>query len=211
MALVKIYKRDNSITLEKDGSGGLYYGSEINIYWYDELESVNISYREKNTGVVSYQEVLNESGLQAAATYELTKEYLRDVMTPCECGGDSGDVEWGSITGTIGDQSDLQAELDNKENKSPITQIGFADSPYLASYGEDLEIDCSGGDVIVNLPTAISNNGNLVIITRVDVSINTLSIQPTLGQFINGLLIDLIANQWTSNRYKSNGSNISKR
>ena len=210
MSSVKIFKKDNSITIEKDDTGGLYYGSEIDIYWHDSLESVNINYRGNNTGITIYQDILDELGGQAAATYELTKDYLRDVIIPCECGNTQG-TEWGDITGTLSNQIDLQNALDNKLEIIPVTSISFADSPYSAAYNQDLEVDCTNGNVIINLPTAVGNNGKLLTITKIDNSGNTIEPIAFGLEVINTSVSPLISFQWTSNIYKSNGVNISKR
>ena len=47
---------------------------------------------------------------------------------------------------------------------NPVKRITFADSPYTAEWGEDVRVNTTAGDVIVNIPTAIGNNGKPIII-----------------------------------------------
>ena len=95
---------------------------------------------------------------------------------------------------------------------SPVTQIVFADSPYTASWGEDLEVDTNGGAVIINLPSAVNSNGRKIVITQVSITADPdITITPNGAETINGLTTDTITSQWTSYIYKSNGTNIGKR
>lgn len=92
-----------------------------------------------------------------------------------------------------------------------ITQLTVADSPYTASWGEDLEIDCTNTNVTVNLPTAVGNNGLTINITKVDATNKDILIVPNGAETIltNGAT-DITA-QYQSVEYKSNGTNISLR
>jgi len=93
-----------------------------------------------------------------------------------------------------------------------VTQIAFADSPYTASWGEDLEVDTNGGAVTINLPTAVNSNGRKIVITQVSITADPdITITPNGAETINGLTTDTITSQWTSYIYKSNGTNIGKR
>ena len=92
-----------------------------------------------------------------------------------------------------------------------VTQIDFTDSPYLATWGQDIEVDATAGNVIVNLPTAVGSNGKRVVVTKIDSSINTITTDADGTETINGSLTDVTSSQWTSNRYKSNNTNITKR
>jgi hypothetical protein len=82
------------------------------------------------------------------------------------------------------------------------------DSPYTASWYEDIEVDCSGGNVTINLPTASGNAGKDIWITRTDNSANTLTIDGDLAETINGQTTQTINNQWTSLTLRSDGTNV---
>lgn len=92
-----------------------------------------------------------------------------------------------------------------------IKQITFADSPYTASWGDDLEVDATDGNVIVNLPTAVNRNGRMIWIAKIDSSINEVQIETFGSETIYGDTEDVIENQFTVVGYKSNGTNIAKR
>ena len=93
---------------------------------------------------------------------------------------------------------------------SEVTQIAFADSPYTPIWGQDIEVDTTLGDVVINLPTAVGNNGSSITVTKT-VLTNTITNNPNGAQTINGRLFDDIDFDWTSAVYKSNGTNITKR
>ena len=96
-----------------------------------------------------------------------------------------------------------------------VTQINNTNSPYTASWGEDLEVDCTSADVVINLPTAVNSNGRKIVVTKIDgLGSFNVDVTPASGEQINSLAvdtIDLISSQWTSYIYKSNGTNIGKR
>ena len=92
-----------------------------------------------------------------------------------------------------------------------VTQITFANSPYTATWGEDLEVDCTAGAVTVNLPTAVGNNGKTISITKVDVSVNATTVDGSTTETINGALTKSVVSQWESVTLKSNNSNITLR
>lgn len=95
--------------------------------------------------------------------------------------------------------------------KRAITQLTVADSPYTASWGEDLEIDCTNTNFTLNLPTAINNNGLTINVTKIDVTNKDILIVPNGAEVINTNGATDITAQWQSVEYKSNGTNISLR
>ena len=100
---------------------------------------------------------------------------------------------------------------DNVITISDVISVSYADSPYVASYGQDIEIDCTNGQVEVELPTALSNNGKSINISKVDSSVNKVVVNPYSTETINGNTTKEILYQWTSYSFKSNGSNITIR
>ena len=96
-------------------------------------------------------------------------------------------------------------------SKNPVIQIVFADSPYTAKWGEDIEVDCTLGDVIINYPTAVNNNGKGISILRIDASGNILTAEPDGTETLNGDPNKTIASQWDLLLVKSNGTNLTWR
>ena len=93
----------------------------------------------------------------------------------------------------------------------PVVQITNADSPYAASWGEDIEADSTAGNITIDFPTAVGENGKTIVVTRVDASANTITADGNAAETINGSATDSIVGQWESNIYKSNDTNITKR
>lgn len=87
-----------------------------------------------------------------------------------------------------------------------VIQIDFTDSPYLTDWGEDLEVDCTAGDVEIDFPTAIGNNGQEIKITRIDGSLNDITLDPFGGETMLGEATLTIDTQWESRTVKSNGT-----
>lgn len=95
--------------------------------------------------------------------------------------------------------------------ENPVIPIVFADSPYTAQWGDDLEVDCTGGDVIINYPTAVNNNGKMISAMRIDASGNTITTEPDGTETINGDPNKTIVSQWDVLLVKSNGTNLTWR
>lgn len=91
---------------------------------------------------------------------------------------------------------------------SLVIQKSFADTPYTAAWMEDIEVDCSGGDVTINLPTAVGNNGKVIYVTKVDSSANKIIIDGFTAETINGSLTRNITGQYNSLCLKSNNTNV---
>lgn len=105
----------------------------------------------------------------------------------------------------------VDAQVDGYAALSPVTQIAFADSPYTAVWGEDLEVDCTAGAVTINLPTAVGNNGKTINVTKVDVSVNAVTVDGNGAQTINGSATSSQTTQYESYTYKSNNTNVTIR
>ena len=98
-----------------------------------------------------------------------------------------------------------------KDVGGAVVQKTFADSPYAASWVDHIEPDCTGGNVIINYPSAIANNGNTISILRADNTVNTLTAVPNGAETINGLPNKTIPTQWNVLLVKSNGTNLTWR
>lgn len=191
-----IFQDENDTSLERQR-----HNSEFDFTYYGLDVTIKIENQRLFTGAIT--------SLVDEVDTPFTSATLQTFLGDFNSGG--GGTAWGGINGDIQNQTDLVAEFATKQNISIVTQIAFVDSPYAASYDEDLEVDETNGNIIINLPVATGNNGKLLTITKISSGINTITIVPDGSETINDLASDLIANQWTSNIYKSNNTNISKR
>jgi hypothetical protein len=117
------------------------------------------------------------------------------------------------VLDTVNDTLTINApySLTTPTLSSPVIQKVFADSPYTASWGEDIEVDCTGGNVIINYPTAVGNNGGTVSVMRIDASANTITVEPNGAETLNGAANTTINSQWDVLLVKSNGTNLTWR
>ena len=69
---------------------------------------------------------------------------------------------------------------------TPVTFVTFTDSPYSASWGEDLEVDSTAGDVVIQMPQSVGNDGETIQITRIDGTANLITVNTFAGELLNG-------------------------
>ena len=133
-----------------------------------------------------------------------------------------GITEYGATTGTVLPISNASvfniqklAGLTTTANDvvliEDVIKIAFADSPYIASWGQDIEADSTLGDITINMPSSVGSNGKTIKVTKIDSTVNTLTVDGNGSETINDDSTDVIQYQWTSNTYKSNGLNSTKR
>ena len=87
----------------------------------------------------------------------------------------------------------------------------FADSPYtVPAWGYVVEVDASGGNVTVNLPTAVGNLGGLIVVRKTDNSANTVTIDPNGAETIDypPAATFVIYSQGESVDCRSNNANV---
>jgi len=90
---------------------------------------------------------------------------------------------------------------------TPVIFKTFADTPYAAAWGEDIEVDCTAGNVVINLPQSVGNNGKKISITRVDGTANTLTVNTFAGETLNGAAtFAALVTQYDSLTAKANGT-----
>lgn len=89
-----------------------------------------------------------------------------------------------------------------------VVQKSFADTPYTASWGEDVEVDCTNGNVVINLPTAINNSGETINVQKIDGSANKITIDGNGDETINGSSTRDIDSEWENLVLRSNNVNI---
>lgn len=74
--------------------------------------------------------------------------------------------------------------------------------------GEQMVLaDASVGNISYVLPSAVTNVGRELIVKKIDSSANTVTINTTGGQKIDGISSQTLTDQWSVFTFKSNGSN----
>ena len=120
----------------------------------------------------------------------------------------------GNLTQTVESEVNFTAGLQvngvtiSASNLPTIVSIDNTDSPYAASWGEDIEIDCSAGAVTIDLPAATGNGGETLYVTKIDNSLNQVTLNPDGSETINGDSSKLIKNQFTSLTLRAHSDNI---
>ena len=106
--------------------------------------------------------------------------------------------------------------IDTLEDKAfitnPIKRIAFADSPYTAKWGEDIRVDTTGGDVTVNFPTVIGNNGKTIILGMEAKAGGTkIVLAPFGAETIEMSGAYQMTSLYSSHNFVSNGINLIRR
>lgn len=82
----------------------------------------------------------------------------------------------------------------------------FGDSPYTAlSTDNTIRRDATGGDVVLNLPTAVGISGKSYVIRKIDASVNTVTIDAAGAEVIDGATTVILVGQWETVTLQSNG------
>ncbi len=119
-----------------------------------------------------------------------------------------------AVTGAIATAADENTKRDDAnllKSASPCTIVAkaFADTPYtVPDWGYHIDVDASGGAVTVNLPTAVGNAGALIEVRKIDSSANAVTVDASGAQTINGAATHVIASQYASYSYRSDGTNV---
>lgn len=86
--------------------------------------------------------------------------------------------------------------------------IVFGQSPYtVTTLDFFIDVDASGGNTIINLPTAVGIQGRVYNIKKIDSSSNTVAVQPFGAQTIDGQTSISMSAQYTAISIHSNNSN----
>lgn len=88
-----------------------------------------------------------------------------------------------------------------------VVSKAVGDSPYSANIDEDVLVDASGGDVTINLPTAVGNTGQSIFVKKQDSSGNDVIIDGNSTETIDGQLTLTINVQYDGYELMSNGTN----
>jgi hypothetical protein len=146
----------DAIQLQKDsgGTNAISLGSRL---LYDSTGSAIANFNSKSTGfgVISgsWAGYLKTTALTTVRTYELPDKDGTFAMLDDITGGGA----WGSITGTLSDQTDLQTALDARLNKSGGTVTGTIVLSNLTA-STILELDGSKNIVSATKGTAYNKN-----------------------------------------------------
>jgi hypothetical protein len=91
---------------------------------------------------------------------------------------------------------------------SPQRFVTFADSPVTVGAGDRvIYCNCTGGNIVLNFPTAVSKPARFFEIIKTDVSANKATITPVGGQTVNGAATFDVTTQFQTVAAVSNGSN----
>ena len=101
-----------------------------------------------------------------------------------------------------------ETELDTEIN---FVSIDNSDSPYTASWGEDILIDCTAGQVNINLPSVVNASGKNIWLTKIDSSLNKVTFTANGIETILTNLEQEITEQYTSLTLRSTGTAITLR
>lgn len=74
-------------------------------------------------------------------------------------------------------------------------------------YDGCITADATGGSIVLTLPSAASNLGHWYVFKRLNSGANTVTIQPTLSQTIDGAANKVLTSQYEVVRIISNGTN----
>lgn len=112
------------------------------------------------------------------------------------------------ITVTESDVLYINNQKYNAAQMGDSTTIVNGDSPYtLSTATKTLFCDTTEGNITVNLPTAVNNNGKVFEIIKTDVSVNVVTVTPGGSETINGLSTQSLSSQYDILKIVSNGSN----
>lgn len=89
---VRIYTEEVSIIYEDGTNGGIYSSGDVLPTFNDTTEEIEFSVNGTRSIRVHYTDVLDKAGVQAAATFELTKTYLATIVNFKTASGGSGAV-----------------------------------------------------------------------------------------------------------------------
>lgn len=94
--------------------------------------------------------------------------------------------------------------LSSKAIKQPITTV--TGNTTLALNNSTVRVDATSGAITISLPSASSVSGFIFNIKKIDNSVNTVTIDPSGSELIDGASTHVIINQYTSRTIQSNGS-----
>jgi hypothetical protein len=91
---------------------------------------------------------------------------------------------------------------------SPQRFLTFADSPVTVAAGDRvLYCNCTGGNIVLNFPTAVSKAARFFEVVKTDVSANVATITPTGGQTVNGAATFNVTTQYQTVGVVSDNAN----
>lgn len=119
-------------------------------------------------------------------------------------------ITWGVITGTLADQTDLQAAIDAKQTAQSGVRTAYAAKTAnytLTTSDYTINGDATGGIFTLTLPTAVSKSGQIYVLRKSDASGNAITVATTSSQTINGSTTQSLASQYSTITVQSDGAN----
>lgn len=101
---------------------------------------------------------------------------------------------------------DLQRSLDAVKREGSLLVFRTVDVSDDV-LGEDgyIRVDATAGNVVLSLPDALSVEGQVIEVMKVDASVHTVTLSPTAPDTINGAASYLLAYRWQNVRLVSVG------
>lgn len=137
-------------------------------------------------GDLATKDAVAVGDIDATGTPDNTK-FLRGDMTWAAPPGGGG-ASWGSITGTLSDQTDLQSALDDKADSSSLATVAtsgsyddLADKPTLGTMASETASDYTPTASLADVATSGDYNDLINTPTPFSGSYNDLTDKPTLG------------------------------
>lgn len=180
---IKIYSSDNYVVIE-DGLNVYEYAKGHSVYTYKDdvytIKEITQGEYKVTTTQLDNGDILDESGAYTESSFVT---FLRQNTGFKTASGGSG-ASWGSITGTLSSQTDLQSALDAKQDDLVSgTNIKTINGNSLLGSG-DLTISGGGNSGGANTPVKLGSGriySNIPIgasVTNVSLSSNTMYLAP---------------------------------
>ena len=121
--------------------------------------------------------------------------------------GPKSSGSWGSGTSLIGADGTNGADGADGADGGSKTITSIKASNYTASTSELVRCDPSGGSFTITLPTAVGDSGGEVIVKNVTNSTNSITVDTTSSQTIDGTTTKILNTAYASVTIVSDGTN----
>jgi hypothetical protein len=131
--------------------------------------------------------------------------------------GSNGDTGYFfNSAGNFAAASDLGADLGSANNRfrgiftgglSPSILAAKTSNFTTISSNHTIPVDATSGAIVISLVSATAAVGIIQVIKKIDASVNTVTIDPSGSETIDGAATKVLSTQWESMMIQSNGTN----